>query len=62
MPREYLLCVVDPVGLEGVGGGIDRMHEGRRRHPQTVEKRADDWVLSKLFEKREYQDGLLTSP
>lgn len=55
MSREYMLRVVNP--LDGDLAGIDQMHEGRRRHPRTVEKMANKWELWRLFEKAEYQGG-----
>ncbi|KAG7286825.1 hypothetical protein NEMBOFW57_009142 [Staphylotrichum longicolle] len=53
MPREYELRLTDPA--EGEHAGIDRMHEGRRRHPRTLEKNSGKWALWKLFDKAEYQ-------
>lgn len=41
--REYLLRVVDSVPQSGFSG-IDRMHEGQRRHPGTVEKNSVDYL------------------
>lgn len=55
MSREYMLRLVDPV--DGLAGGIDRMHEGRKRNPRTVEKKAEKWPLWKLFDNAEYQRG-----
>jgi hypothetical protein len=55
MPREYMLRVVGPT--QGEGAGIDRMHEGRRRHPRTVEKNSAKWPLWKVFDNAEYQGG-----
>lgn len=48
-PREYELRVVDPVE-QTMFSGIDRMHEGQRKHPRTVEKRADKYALYQFFE------------
>ncbi|KAK4442279.1 plasmid p 4b orf-3 family protein [Podospora aff. communis PSN243] len=53
-PREYLLRVVDPVQTQGFGA-VDRMPEGPRRHPGTVEKKSDKWKLWQLFDDAKYQ-------
>lgn len=53
-PREYLIRIVDPVP-QSVRSGIDRMHEGGRRHPRTVEKKAEDWRLWQLLEHKDYK-------
>jgi hypothetical protein len=55
MPREYLLRVSDPIKDDDPGAGADRMHEGRRRHPRTVEKSSVKWPLWRLFDNAEYQ-------
>jgi len=53
-PREYLFRVVDPV-QQTMFSGIDRMHEGSRRHPNTPEKMADNYKLFQLFDDAKYQ-------
>ncbi|KAK4245957.1 plasmid p 4b orf-3 family protein [Corynascus novoguineensis] len=53
-PREYLLRVVDPVPRSPFSG-IDRMHEGSRQHPGTVEKKSNEWCLWQLLDDRQYQ-------
>jgi hypothetical protein len=53
-PREYLFRVVDPVERT-IFSGIDRMHEGSRRHPNTPEKMADKYKLFQLFDDQKYQ-------
>lgn len=61
MPREYMLRVTEPVGPSQApfgGGAIDRMHEGRRRHPRTVEKNSEKYKLWQLFDNTEYQGEL----
>jgi hypothetical protein len=57
-PREYLLRVTDPVPQSRFSG-IDRAHEGQRRHPSTVEKKSDKWSLWQLLEKEQYQGALV---
>lgn len=46
--REYLLRVIDTLEQTSFSG-IDKMHEGSRRHPETVEKRSMDYLLYKFF-------------
>ncbi|KAM7206105.1 plasmid p 4b orf-3 family protein [Naviculisporaceae sp. PSN 640] len=53
-PREYLLRVVD-AAPDSPFSGIDRMHEGKRRHPETVEKDSSQYLLYKFFEDKKYQ-------
>jgi hypothetical protein len=66
MPREYMLRVTEPAEPAGGGqfgpGAIDRMHEGRRRHPRTVEKSSEKYKLWRLFDNAEYQGELMTGP
>ncbi len=52
--REYLLRVVDPLQATTFSG-IDRMHEGTRRHPNTLEVTADKCKLFKLFDDPKYR-------
>ncbi|KAI2783463.1 plasmid pRiA4b ORF-3-like protein-domain-containing protein [Daldinia loculata] len=52
-PQEYLFRVVDPVEQTAFSG-IDRMHEGTRRHPNTTEKKADSYKLRHLFDDPKY--------
>ncbi|KAL7628322.1 hypothetical protein AAE478_002522 [Parahypoxylon ruwenzoriense] len=54
MPQEYLFRVVDPVE-QTVFSGIDRVHESPRRHPNTPEKKSDDYKLYQLFDNPKYQ-------
>ncbi|KAK3375624.1 hypothetical protein B0T24DRAFT_571961 [Lasiosphaeria ovina] len=58
MSREFLLRVVDPVGFDQSNGfsGVDRVHEGRRRHPRTIEKPSEDFKLWQLFDDPKYQN------
>ncbi|KAL3960308.1 hypothetical protein ACCO45_005425 [Purpureocillium lilacinum] len=53
-PREYVLRVVDPVE-QTMFSGIDRMHEGMRRHPNTTEKKADKFKLFEMFDDARFQ-------
>ncbi|KAI0473506.1 MM3350-like domain-containing protein [Xylariaceae sp. FL0804] len=59
-PQEYLFRVVDPASGTDFnpfsGGGIDRVHEGRRSHPHTPEKKADRYKLWQLLDNAEYKD------
>ncbi|KAK3332742.1 hypothetical protein B0T19DRAFT_473560 [Cercophora scortea] len=52
-PREYLIRVVDPV--QSQFSGIDRMHEGSRKHPNTVEKPSEKFLLHQLLDDPKYQ-------
>lgn len=52
-PREYMLRITDPVASSPFSG-IDRMHEGQRKHPRTVEKDSQDFKLWQLLENAEY--------
>jgi hypothetical protein len=54
VPREYLFRVVDPVEMTAFSG-IDRMHERRRRHVNTPEKKADKYKLFQLLDDPQYQ-------
>jgi len=54
MPREYVLRVVDPVE-QTMFSGIDRMHEGMRRHPNTTEKKADKFKLFEMFDDAQFR-------
>lgn len=56
--REYLFRVVDPVE-QTMFSGIDRMHEGMRRHPNTPEKKADKYKLFQLFDDARFR-GMCT--
>lgn len=53
--REYLLRVVDGLDMQTPFSGVDKMHEGRSRHPDTVEKKSMDYLLYKFFEDKKYQ-------
>ncbi|KAK7741905.1 hypothetical protein SLS62_010882 [Diatrype stigma] len=53
-PQEYLFRVVDPVE-QTMFSGVDRVHEGGRRHPNTPEKKADNYKLYQLFDDPKYQ-------
>lgn len=53
-PQEYLARVVDPVE-QTMFSGVDRMHEGARRHLNTVEKKADKYKLYQLLDDPKYQ-------
>ncbi|KAJ6437586.1 transposase [Purpureocillium lavendulum] len=53
-PRAYLFRVVDPV-KQTLFSGIDRMHEPMRRHPNTPEKRADNYKLYELFDDERFR-------
>jgi len=54
MPREYILRITDPVSSNPFSG-IDRMHEGGRRHPRTAEKDSQYFKLWQLLDNAEYQ-------
>jgi hypothetical protein len=61
LPRRASICCGWWIRCRGAGfSGIDRNHEGQRRHPGTVEKKSGDWCLWQLLEKPEYQGGLGT--
>lgn len=53
-PQEYLFRVVDPVE-QTMFSGVDKMHEGGRRHPNTHERKADSYRLYQLFDNPKYQ-------
>ncbi|KAJ6445898.1 major facilitator superfamily transporter [Purpureocillium lavendulum] len=53
--REYLFRVVDPAE-QTMFSGIDRMHEGSRRHPSTPEKTAEKCLLFELFDNPKFPD------
>jgi hypothetical protein len=53
--RGCVLRVIDNPVVDQMGGGIDRMHEGRRRHPRTVEKGGLKTSLWQVLDKAEYQ-------
>ncbi|KAH9907212.1 plasmid pRiA4b ORF-3-like protein-domain-containing protein [Xylariomycetidae sp. FL2044] len=49
--RLYLIRVVDPVN-----NTVDRAHEGSRKHPNTPEKKANEYKLYQLFDNPRYRD------
>ncbi|KAK7734249.1 hypothetical protein SLS53_007897 [Cytospora paraplurivora] len=51
---EYLFRITDPVPRTQFSG-IDRMHEGGRRHPQTQEKKADEYKLYQLLDNAKWE-------
>lgn len=53
-PPEYLIRILDPVD-QTVTSGIDRMHEGQRRHPHTKEKDAVEYELYQLLDNVKWQ-------
>lgn len=53
-PREYIFRVVDPVE-HTMFSGIDRAHEPTRRHPNTLEKKADKYKLFQLLDDAQFQ-------
>lgn len=48
-PREFDLRITDPAE-QTMFSGIDRMHEGRRKHPHTAEKLADKLKLHQVLD------------
>lgn len=58
-PREYDLRITDPA-KQTMFSGIDRMHEGRRQHPNTVEKKADKYKLYQLMDDPKHSGKKLT--
>ncbi|KAF5120876.1 hypothetical protein E5D57_013212 [Metarhizium anisopliae] len=53
--REFLFRVVDPAKHTAFSG-VDRMHEGIRRHPNTPEVKADNYKLFQLFDDTQFQN------
>ncbi|RYP51004.1 hypothetical protein DL768_003588 [Monosporascus sp. mg162] len=53
-PWQHFFRVVDPVE-QTVFSGIDRAHEGPRRHPLTPEKKPDRYKPYQPFEDPKYQ-------
>lgn len=53
-PRQSLFRVTD-VDNYSPFSGVDRMHEGRRRHPNTPEKKADKYHLHQLLDDPKWQ-------
>ncbi|KAI0456668.1 MM3350-like domain-containing protein [Xylaria acuta] len=53
-PRQYLFRVFDPV-KGSMFSGIDRMHEGPRKHPNTPEKSAKKYKLYQLLDDAKWQ-------
>lgn len=49
--REYMVRI-SPIRA---GYKIDKMHEGRRKHPRTVEKHAQQMKLWQVFDNKEYK-------
>ncbi|KAK5657591.1 hypothetical protein OQA88_3166 [Cercophora sp. LCS_1] len=54
-PRKYLLRIIDPAS-SGRCVGDDHMHEGKRKHPQTVERESENLKLWQVFENTCYRD------
>ncbi|KAI1325396.1 MM3350-like domain-containing protein [Xylariaceae sp. FL0255] len=54
-PQGYLFRIIDPVEQTAFSG-IDRMHEGIRTHPKTLQKKASSYKLYQLFEDTKYRD------
>ncbi|KAI0152996.1 MM3350-like domain-containing protein [Xylariaceae sp. FL1272] len=52
-PQEYFFRVVDPTPYSQYYG-IDRMHEGSRKHPNQPEKKANAYKLYQLFDNEKY--------
>ncbi|KAI1260344.1 MM3350-like domain-containing protein [Xylariaceae sp. FL1019] len=52
-PQEYLFRVTDPTQYSQ-SYGIDRMHEGSRKHPNAPEKKANAYKLHQLFDDAKY--------
>lgn len=54
--REFVLRITDPAPYEPMMGmGIDRMHEGRRKHPRTPEKKANVVRLHQVLDDANYK-------
>lgn len=58
-PREYDFRITDPAE-QTMFSGIDRMHEGKRQHPHTAEKRADKYKLYQLLDDPKHRGKVLT--
>lgn len=56
-PPEYLFRLTDPSPQIRTPGapGIDRMHEGQRRHPRTLEKSSSAYKLHQLLDNAKWQ-------
>ncbi|OTB02538.1 hypothetical protein M426DRAFT_24692 [Hypoxylon sp. CI-4A] len=59
MPQEYLFRATDPTP-ETPFANVDRMHQGSRTHPRTVERKADKYKLYQLFDDPVYQGKQIT--
>ncbi|KAF2277908.1 uncharacterized protein EI97DRAFT_488020 [Westerdykella ornata] len=55
-PREYIVRVVHKPEEYVRGYKIDRMHEGRRRHPRTEERRSDRTKVYELWGEKGFAD------
>lgn len=58
-PRPYDLRITDPCE-QTMFSGLDRMHEGPRKHPHTPEKKADNFALHKLFDDPTHRGKTVT--
>jgi hypothetical protein len=53
LPREFLIRVSTPAN-NSIMFQIDRMHEGRRKHPRTLEKDARKTKLFQVLDDDRY--------